>query len=305
VDPEDLYTLVTLAGLSGDGEVTLEVNPDDVTPERMSAWKSAGINRISLGVQTMNEEELVLVRRRHRAEESRRAMKLASDRFANWSVDLIAGFPGQSWDSLMTTLREIVLYAPPHLSLYALEFDSDNPLTVDPDHQASLLRRAWEWLGNQGYRHYEVSNFCRGQARCLHNLTYWRRGEYLGFGAAAHSFFRGVRRWNLYPVDRYLDALSRDEDPVEGMEVIDPRQSLWERIMLGLRLDEGIPDTWLSAGTLDAWLTQGYCDLIRNRVCMQEAGWMVLSELLASAEEDDRWTTSAGRGESGRSSETQ
>jgi oxygen-independent coproporphyrinogen III oxidase len=217
----------------------------------------AGINRLSVGVQSLDDRSLDFLGRIHTAAQAVDAYRAAREAgLANINLDLIYGLPGQKQSEWHGQLIEAVALAPEHLSLYALSAESDTPLGLDvakgrvvlptADEVAELNDIAERVLAPAGYEHYEVSNWARrdptsGQAMvCRHNLIYWRHQQYLGFGAGAHSFYGGVRFSNERNPERYTDLVGRTGSAVVEREPIDHRRAVADRLMLGLRLAEGV-----------------------------------------------------------------
>ena len=259
LDPADLAgMLVTIRGCFafGDGEVTLEADPETITTEKAAAWQAAGINRISLGAQSFHDKELIAAGRMHRREDIFRAVELlrAAD-FANISLDLIAGLPHQSADGWHESVAESIRLRPEHISIYLLEVDESSRLgkevlaggsrygaaaIPDDDAMALFYEHACAELAVGGYEHYEISNWALPGFRSRHNLKYWRREPYLGFGAGAHSF-DGRWRWaNVHDPAAYVAAIGQGDLPTEQREEVTRAQALEEEMFLGLRQLEGI-----------------------------------------------------------------
>jgi len=259
LDPAQLEAiLATIRGsFSGwPGEVTLEADPETVSQSKAAAWVTAGINRISLGVQSFSDRELKAAGRMHRRENIYRAITLLrSAGIRNISCDLIAGLPFQTAESWRNSLDELLGLAPEHVSVYLLEVDEGSRLGGEllrggtkysaqavPSEEVMVecYDLARTTLGAAGYLHYEISNFAKPDLASLHNLKYWRRQPYLGFGAGAHSF-SGVQRWaNAHDSAVYVQAIQAGEVPVEQLEDISPAQALEEELFLGLRQLAGI-----------------------------------------------------------------
>ena len=233
-------------------EITLEANPDDVTPATLHGYRRLGINRLSLGVQSFVDEELRFLGRRHTARQSQEAAMTAREAgFANLSLDLMYGLPGQTPAGWEKNLATALTFQPEHLSCYQLTVEPSTELArrqggsgknlVSEEAEREFFLFTSIYLEGQGYRHYEISNFARGDGyRCRHNLKYWRRRPYLGLGPAAHSF-DGVRRWwNHRSVGDYCQALADGEVPVAGREALSEEQVLLEKLWLGFRTREGL-----------------------------------------------------------------
>jgi len=234
--------------IPGNAEITVEANPGTVDPEKLAALSEAGVNRISLGVQSFNDNELQTLGRLHSAEEAERAVRLFT--IDNVSLDLIYGIPGQSLGSWGTSLEKAIELEPKHISAYELTPEKCTPLMDDiekgrlrmPDEGLVLemFHYAADTLRAGGYRHYEISNYARPGYECRHNLNYWRRGEYLGLGAGAHFFLGNRRGRNTEDIRRYIETLHGGESPVVEEEEISPNDTLQEMLFLGLRITDGI-----------------------------------------------------------------
>lgn len=255
--------------VAADAEITSEANPGAADRPRFAALRALGVNRLSIGVQSFDDAELRWLGRIHTADEAEAAFRAArAAGFANISLDFIYGLPGQSPDIWTRTLARAIALGPEHLSLYSLTIEPGTPLAVqvgrgesaaaDDDLAADLYELACERLAVAGYEQYEISNWARGINEstnqrpfairhspfvCRHNLVYWRREPYLGFGAGAHSFEAEQRWWNVRPVPAYIRRMAQGRTPEAGREALDRRTALGEAMMLGLRLTvEGMPD---------------------------------------------------------------
>ncbi len=241
-----------LFAVDGAAEVTIEANPGTVDEGYLRAVRRLGVNRLSLGVQSLDDGELALLGRIHSATEARDAVRSARGAgFTNVSLDFIYGLPGQTLRSWEATLGEAVALRPEHLSLYPLSLDDGAPLmrtiergelpATDPDIVAAQYELAEDFLARQGYSHYELSNWAREGFECRHNLVYWRNGPYLAAGVAAHSHVDGHRRANTDDLDVYLHATAwNGSAPVGFDEEIGPELQLSESVILSLRLTEGV-----------------------------------------------------------------
>ncbi len=237
-------------------EITLEADPETITPEKAHAWRSAGFNRISLGAQSFNDAELRASGRMHRRDDIYNAVKfLRAAGFHNISLDLIAGLPHQTRDSWEQSVSELMAIRPEHISIYMLEIDEGSRLGRESlaggsrysaeaiptgDAMAEFYESACVRLSAAGYDHYEISNWALPGFASRHNLKYWRREVYLGFGAGAHSF-DGRTRWaNVHDAARYVSCIERGDSPREQIESVTPAQALDEEFFLGLRQLDGI-----------------------------------------------------------------
>src|SRR6202030_174946 len=237
-------------------EVTLEADPETITPEKSAAWLATGINRISLGAQSFHDAELKPAGRMHRREDIFAAItRLRAAGFASISLDLIAGLPYQTATSWQASVEEALRLRPEHISIYLFEVDEGSRLgrellsggsrysaaaVPSDDAMAESYEFACDRLREAGYDHYEISNWALPGFRSRHNLKYWRRETYLGFGAGAHSF-DGRWRWaNAHDPAAYAAAIEQGRLPVEQIEEVTPKQALEEELFLGLRQLEGI-----------------------------------------------------------------
>ena len=238
--------------LAENPEITLEANPDTLSLEYLHALRNIGINRVSIGIQSFFDNDLQYLGRKHNAEHARQCLAWAKQAgFSNISIDLIYGLPtsnAEQWNRNLDLFFEADI---PHLSAYALTLEPNSILTkqielgkaapVSEDDALRdydiLCRRAAE----NGYLHYEISNFCRRGMHSKHNASYWFETPYIGLGPSAHSFDGSSRQWNVSSVEKYLDARLRDA----GRETLSPKQRYDEYVMLRLRTHWGIDLKWL------------------------------------------------------------
>jgi oxygen-independent coproporphyrinogen-3 oxidase len=237
-------------------EVTLEADPETITPEKAHAWRRAAFNRISLGAQSFHDNELKAAGRMHRRDDIYAAARILREAgFTNLSFDLICGLPHQTATSWSHSLDELLALRPEHISIYLLEVDEGSrlgkelislgprygaPAVPSDDQMAAFYESACARLAAAGYDHYEISNWALPGRRSLHNLKYWQREPYIGFGAGAHSF-NGVARWaNAHDPAAYVAAIEQGRLPIEQYERLTPQQALDEELFLGLRLLDGI-----------------------------------------------------------------
>lgn len=230
-------------------EITLEANPDDITKEKLFAWKNAGINRLSIGIQSFFDKDLVWMNRAHNAELAVNSLQLAVKEFNNISIDLIYGSPLLSDEQWEKNVAAAINYSIPHLSCYALTVEEKTPLhkniilkkttDVDQDKQARQFLLLMQWLKQNGYEHYEVSNFAKPGFRSRHNSSYWQGKKYLGLGPSAHSYDGIVRKWNVANNAKYIEAINNGVTESET-EILTEIQKLNEYIMISLRTMEGM-----------------------------------------------------------------
>jgi len=234
-----------------EAEVTIEANPATIDREKLSLLREKGVNRISLGVQSLNQDELFILGRLHSAEQALKSFHLIRDvGFENVSLDLIYGIPGQKEKTWQDTLREVVALRPEHISAYELMLEACTPLYIEvetgilrmpPEEEALRLNELCrDMLEGAGYARYEVSNYALPGKESRHNLNYWRRGEYLGLGAAAHSFVNNERWRNTDDVFEYIESLDKGALAVKDHETLTPDDEKREFVFLGLRTAKGI-----------------------------------------------------------------
>jgi oxygen-independent coproporphyrinogen-3 oxidase len=232
-------------------EVTLEGNPESLTRERLGGYREAGVTRVSVGIQSLDDGVLRDTRRPHDAAGGLAAVARArACGFTEINVDLIAGLPGEALGIWSESVRTMLDSEPSHVSVYLLETDKHTPLSravrsgrtraASEDALVSAYRHSVEVLGDHGLEQYEISNFARPGSRSRHNLKYWSDQPYGGFGLGAHAYVGGRRRSNLRDLDAYLRRVAAGEDPVEWEDPWDPRRRLAEALILGLRLAEGV-----------------------------------------------------------------
>ncbi len=256
-------------------EWTSEANPESLTPEVARGWRAAGVNRLSLGVQTFHEPALRWMGRMHGPEGALAAVHAArSAGIDNLSVDLIFGLPGHLGRDWKEDLERALALDVPHVSLYGLTVEAGTPLgravregrepAVDEERYREEYLLAAETLAGAGYEHYEVSNFGRPGAASRHNRAYWSGAAYLGLGNGAHSYAPPVRRWNLRGWEEYAQRARTGSSPEEGREALDAAALRLERIWLGLRMAEGLAlaDLGTAAAELaETWTRSGWASL--------------------------------------------
>jgi oxygen-independent coproporphyrinogen-3 oxidase len=252
LDPEQVARIIDAARrlytLRDDAEITLEANPENLTEAALRGWRAAGVNRLSLGVQSQQRAGLRVLGRGHAAFQAEAAFAAArAAGFDNISLDFIFGWPGQTLDAWAADLHAMVAWAPEHVSLYSLIVEPGTPLhdavrrgiltVLDDDVVADLFECAARTLGNAGWDHYEVANWAREpRFRSRHNQLYWQNGPYYGFGAGAHGTLDGARYSNLLLPAAYIAAMRDGRLPRATREELDEATSMGESLMLGLRL---------------------------------------------------------------------
>jgi len=247
---EIIYRIRETFNVSADTELTLEANPDDIGSEILKSWKRAGINRLSIGVQSFFDEDLQWMNRAHDAKDAGIAISLAREwGFSNISIDLIYGGPSLNNEHWKKNVEKALSFEIPHFSCYALTVEPKTPLykmirskkvaDTDPDQQAAQFLLLMKWMESAGYEHYEISNFAKPGWRSRHNSSYWQGKKYLGLGPSAHSYDGISRQWNISNNQLYIQSLGKDELNFEK-ENLTTTQVLNEYIMISLRTMEGI-----------------------------------------------------------------
>jgi len=249
--------------ITADAEVTVEVNPGDITPGLLASLRRAGVNRLNIGIQSFDDDSLALLGRRHTALQAIGAIQRVRDAvFENIGLDLIYGLPSFSaagetspeverrFAAWLATLDMATGMNPDHLSCYQLTLEENTPLAKrcrlgelilpSESRQADFFLRTAQILEERGYRHYEVSNFARPGRESRHNRKYWNHVPYLGLGPAAHSFSGRERRWNHSSVDAYIGDLESGREPIESREILSDEQLRLEALFLGFRTRRGI-----------------------------------------------------------------
>jgi oxygen-independent coproporphyrinogen-3 oxidase len=276
-----------------DAEITLEANPDDIIIQKLEGWKQAGVNRLSLGIQSFFEEDLQWMNRAHNAIQAVDNLKFALTRFPNITIDLIYGTPDLTNEKWKQNVEKVIALNIPHLSCYALTVEPKTPLDkmirlhqspgVDSDKQSEQFLLLMQWLENAGYDHYEISNFAKPGHRSQHNSSYWQGKKYIGFGPSAHSFDGKTRWWNVANNNLYIQSIHNNILPVEK-EVLTTTQQMNEFIMISLRTMEGLELDKLQAidpkaGIKDQILKQskkyqerGLLEIIGNTIRLTKEG---------------------------------
>jgi oxygen-independent coproporphyrinogen III oxidase len=274
-------------------EITVEANPEDVNEEAAEAWVRAGVNRVSLGVQSFDPGVLGWMHRGHGPEAAGAAVQLLrSSGLTNISLDLIFALPSDQRRDWSRDLALALALEPTHLSLYGLTVEPHTPLgrwrdrgAVDeaPEerYEAEFLE-AHRTLAGAGFEHYEVSNFGRPGLHSRHNSAYWTGAAYLGLGPSAHGFAARVRRWNISAFAAWEAAVLGGSDPIEGSETIGPTEATAEEVYLGLRTAGGLHVLESEQKVVTSWINQGWGSLEDGRLVLTPEGWLRLDALAAS-----------------------
>ncbi len=286
-----------LVRLAGTAEVTMEVNPDDVTAEDIDAWKRIGITRLSIGVQSFNDQRLSFMGRAHNADQSARSLDLiAKAGFASWTMDLIYGLPGMTVEEWAAQLDQALSFAPPHISAYCLtveprtalhkQVERGDVIAAPDEDQAQQFELLQQRLEAAGYVHYEISNFGKPGHFSRHNTSYWQGLPYVGIGPSAHSYDGAVRRWNVANNSRYIAGVNAGEVYWEEERPTVVQQAN-ERIMTGLRTMwgvglEALPDlAQATERTVQRYVGSGHLVRNANRIVLTKAG-KLLADRIAS-----------------------
>lgn len=274
-------TIRQVYNVSTNAEITLEANPDDITEEQLKGWKQAGINRLSIGIQSFFDEDLRWMNRAHTAAQAMDTLILAKQYFPNISIDLIYGSPALTDEKWKQNVDRILALQIPHISCYALTVEPKTALDtmirqhktedVDPGKQSEQFLLLMQWLEEAGYEHYEISNFAKPGQRSRHNSSYWLGTSYLGLGPSAHSFNGTTRQWNIANNALYTSSIHAGSIPFEK-EVLTPEQKMNEYIMTALRTMEGI-----DLGKVYPALPEKSRKFIENGLLKEEQGFLRLT----------------------------
>jgi putative oxygen-independent coproporphyrinogen III oxidase len=307
LEPWEIGAIISVCrrafNLTADAEITLEANPETVTPERLAGFRAAGINRLSYGVQSFRDEELQRLSRLHSASRAAEAFSIARDAgFDNISLDLMMWLPQQALAQWLESVDALIGLGPEHASLYILELYPNAPLreamarskwSLAPDDDAAdMYLEAMARLDAAGYEQYEISNVARQGRESRHNLKYWTDGEWLGFGCGAHSTRRGVRWKNLSSTTEYIAAVVSGGQLVAERRELSAREALEEAIFTGLRLARGLDlrvvqarhgvDVWdIYRRELEQFLEAGVLIYDGRLLRLSRAGMLLANEIMA------------------------
>ena len=301
--PQQLGQIISaidsVIGLKNLQELTVECNPDDITPQFVTALRALGVNRISMGVQTFNEEMLHFLHRRHTATQALDAVCICRESgITNISIDLMYGLPGQTLEMFRTDLQTALSARVQHISSYCLSYEDNTPLQAlrdqgrltlaDDDLCSRMFTLMCETLREGGFEHYEISNFCRPGYHSRHNSSYWDGTPYLGLGAGAHSYNRISRQWNPSDLDVYMKGVEHGL-PVFEMEQLSDTDRYNENIMLSLRTSRGLDLSAMSEkdrlGLLESarkFLSDGSLSLDDNHLRIPESDMFISDTIISS-----------------------
>ena len=281
VPAADLASVLSVIPLAPGAEVTVECNPDDVGVEMMQTYAAAGVNRVSIGVQSMVPSVLASLGRTHvPANVAHAVAAVRSAAIPTFNLDIIYGGAGESLDDWRATLEGVLALEPPHVSAYALTIEAGTPLAEDPsrhpddDDLADKYELADDLLSGAGLSNYEVSNWAVSGHECRHNILYWRQGNYRGFGSAAHSHTDGHRWWNVRTPERYVAAVRDGESTAAAGENLDDETRRIEGLQLALRMKAGVP-----ASALDVAGLEGLVLVDGDRVRLTRRGRLLANEV--------------------------
>lgn len=249
-DIQDIINSVSDCFPGNPREVTIEVNPDDITPEFVDQLRSFGINRISMGIQTFDDSRLLFLHRRHTSSQAIDAVRIIKEAgIENISIDLMFGFPNQTLDEWAADVQTATSLSPTHISAYSLMYEEGTPLyrllsegkitQIDDEVSLSMYKYLMDALEAAGYEHYEISNFAKPGYRSVHNSSYWHNVPYLGIGASAHSYNISTRSWNIADIRQYINAINNGTLPSES-ETIDETTHYNDLVTTALRTSDGM-----------------------------------------------------------------
>lgn len=281
VDPAALAVVLRAIPTVAGAEVTVECNPDDVSVEMYRTYRAAGVNRVSIGVQSMVPSVLAALGRTHQPANVQAAVAAVREAgIPTFNLDLIYGGSGETLDQWRATLEGALELEPCHVSAYALTIEAGTPLADDParhpddDDLADKYELADELLTAAGLANYEVSNWARPGHECRHNILYWQQGNYRGFGSAAHSHHDGRRWWNLRTPERYIGAVEAGESTEAAGETLDADTRHTEGLQLAIRMRDGVPADAIDIDGLD-----GLVETDGQRVRLTRNGRLLANEV--------------------------
>ena len=293
-----LETLDNKFNLSNIKEITLEANPGEAPYEKLVAFRELGVNRLSMGFQSFDRDLLTFLSRIHSSEDCINTFKNARKAgFDNINADLIFDIPGQSLRQWKKDLKTLVDLDPEHISAYSLTVEENTTLfglvksgkvkMPSDSLDLAMFKHTRNYLSQNSYTSYEISNFCKTGMECKHNLHYWKLNKYLAFGPSAHGFNGEIRWWNIRSLDEYYKKVNDNESPLENFEVLSKKNHFNELIFNGLRMVEGVPTkklTELFSGDIDSYLNTKLnkwdgLELSEDNIFLNERGIMLADEI--------------------------
>lgn len=271
-------------------EITLEANPGDITQEKARAWREMGINRLSIGIQSFEDELLQLIGRRHNAEQARQSVAIAqSAGFDNISIDLMYALPSQTMQQWQHDVAQALQLNVQHISTYGLIYEEGTALTtlldhgvveaVDEETEMQMYDYLVEQLTANGYIHYEVSNFALPNCESKHNSSYWNDTPYIGLGAGAHSYNGQQRQWNISDLDTYIQQANAHQLQPQIEQLTDEQRHI-ERIMLGLRTRHGVAANEIPMHKAQGYIERGLLSAQDNRIVATTQGYHILNTII-------------------------
>ncbi len=287
VPGEALAEVISSIPVADGAEITVECNPDDVTVELLETYRSAGVNRVSLGVQSMSAHVLRALGRTHDQRNVERAVEaIRSAGMASFNLDVIYGAAGESIDDWRETVEAVLAFDPPHISAYGLTVEAGTPLASQPDRhpddddQADKYELVDDLLVAAGLSNYEVSNWAKPGHESRHNQLYWNQDDYRGFGCAAHSHASGRRWWNLRTPDRYIEAVTLAKSVEAASETLTAETRRFEALQLALRTRDGVPAAAFDPDTLAVLESLVVAHPVAaDRVVLTRAGRLMANEV--------------------------
>ncbi len=290
---EHLRTIVEAIRREAKGErqeITLEANPGDITQEKARAWRAMGINRLSIGIQSFEDELLQLIGRRHNAEQARQAVAIAQAAgFDNISIDLMYALPSQTMQQWQHDVAQALQLNVQHISTYGLIYEEGTALTtlldhgvveaVDEETEMQMYDYLVEQLTANGYIHYEVSNFALPNCESKHNSSYWNDTPYIGLGAGAHSYNGQQRQWNISDLDTYIQQANAHQLQPQIEQLTDEQRHI-ERIMLGLRTRHGVAANEIPMHKAQGYINRGLLSAQGNRIVATTQGYHILNTII-------------------------
>lgn len=284
VPGELLAEVITAIPRNSSAEVTVECNPDNITEALLRTYVDAGVNRISLGVQSTVPHVLKSLGREHDRDNVVRAVDMVrASGVRSFNLDIIYGGAGETVADWRATVKDVVAIDPPHVSAYALTVEAGTPLAddharhPDDDDQATKYELVDDLLVEHGLANYEISNWSKLGDECLHNRIYWLQGDYAAFGSAAHGHRSGKRWWNVRTPDRYIELVRNGEEPVSSSEQLDDETRRLEELQLLIRMREGVPTNSFSSE--DRELLAPYLEERGDRLVLTRAGRLMNNEV--------------------------
>lgn len=284
LDSSTFSELISIFNKTEKCEITIECNPEDVNKNKINGYLKAGVNRISLGVQSLNDSELITLKRRHNKIKAIEALKIIKENTENFNCDLIIGIKNQNESILKNTLQELLSFSPPHISIYPLEMKRNLSLMESRERKADLLKFAWDFLNDNGYIHYEISNFAKKGFICNHNMGYWLRKDYFGFGPSAHSLIKNVRIKNVSSIEKYINCLEKSKLPFLKEEILKNKEIKWEKFILNMRTNTGFPLKYFKKKDLKIYEESDFIRRNKNKLCLTEKGMLLYNSLILKLE---------------------